>query len=347
MPTTMRAVQCKAWGGPRDLVLESVPVPEPGPGQVRIAVQAAGVNFADTLMIAGKYQEKPPFPFVPGLEAAGTIDAVGQGVIGIKEGDRVMAVLGRGAFAERALAPVDAVFPIPKTMDGPTAAGFPVAYGTSHVALRHRANLKAGETLVVHGAAGGVGLTAVQIGKILGATVIGTARGAEKLDVAKTNGAAHVIDYGAEDVRQRILELTDKRGADVIYDPIGGDIFDASLRCVAWEGRILTIGYASGRIPSVAANLLLVKNASVVGCYWGAYLKRDPAVIRKSFEELIGWYGDGLLAPHVSNTFQLEEVADALETLAARKSTGKVVIVTGITTLAADSRRNRPAAAAK
>ncbi len=335
----MRAVQCKAWGEPKSLVVEQIPVPEPGPGQVRIAVQAAGVNFADTLMIAGKYQERPEFPFVPGLEAAGEIDAVGEGVIGIKEGDRVMAILGRGAFAERALAPAEAVFHIPKSMDAMTAAGFPVAYGTSHVALRHRAQLKAGETLVVHGAAGGVGLTAVQIGKILGATVIGTARGAEKLDIAKTNGAQHVIDYGSEDVRARVLELTDKRGADVIYDPIGGDIFDASLRCVAWEGRILTIGYASGRIPSVAANLLLVKNVSIIGCYWGAYLKRDPSVIRKSFEELLGWYIDGLLAPHVSNTFQLEETPDALEMLLSRKSTGKVVIVTGITTLSADSRR--------
>ena len=172
---------------------------------------------------------------MPGLEAAGEIDAVGKGVIGLKEGDRVMAILGHGAFAERALAPAEAVFAIPKTMDVQHAAGFPVAYGTSHVALRHRANLKAGETLVVHGAAGGVGLTAVQIGKILGATVIGTARGAEKLDVAKANGAEHVIDYGSEDVRARVMELTDKRGADVIYDPIGGDIFDSSLRCVAWK----------------------------------------------------------------------------------------------------------------
>ena len=342
----MRAVQCKSWGGPKNLVLEEVPVPEPGPGQVRIAVQAAGVNFADTLMIAGKYQERPDFPFVPGLEAAGEIDAVGPGVIGIKEGDRVMAILGHGAFAERALAPAEAIFHIPKSMDALTAAAFPVAYGTSHVALRHRAHLKSGEILVVHGAAGGVGLTAVQIGKILGATVIGTARGAEKLNVAKANGAQHVIDYGSEDLRVRILELTDKRGADVIYDPIGGDIFDASLRCLAWEGRILTIGYASGRIPSVGANVLMVKNTSVIGCYWGAYLKRDPSVIRKSFDELIRWYGDGLLAPHVSNTFQLEETPDALEMLMARKSTGKVVLVTGITTLTADGRR-RPAGEAE
>jgi NADPH2:quinone reductase len=335
----MRAVLCKSWGGPRDLVLESVPVPEPGPGQVRIAVAAAGLNFADTLMIAGKYQERPDFPFVPGLEAAGEVDAVGAGVIGVKEGDRVMAILGHGAFAERALAPAEAVFHIPKTMDSATAASFPVAYGTSHVALRHRAGLKSGETLVVHGAAGGVGLTAVQIGKILGATVIGTARGPEKLDIAKANGAEHLVDYGSEDVRARILEITEKRGADVIYDPIGGDIFDASIRCIAWEGRILTIGYASGRIPSVAANLLLVKNAAVVGCYWGAYLKRDPAVIRKSFEELLGWYGDGLLAPHISGTFQLEEAPDALETLLQRRSTGKVVLVTGVTTLMSNGRR--------
>lgn len=336
---SMRAVLCKAWGGPRSLVIEQVPVPEPGRGQVRIAVQAAGVNFADTLMIAGKYQEKPPFPFVPGLEAAGEIDAVGPDVKNLSKGDRVMAVLSYGAFAERALAPVSAVFKIPKAMDISIAASFPVAYGTSHVALRHRAHLKAGETLLVHGAAGGVGLTAVQIGKVLGATVIGTARGADKLNVARTNGATHTIDYGSEDVRARVLEITNKRGADVIYDPIGGDIFDASVRSLAWEGRLLTIGYASGRIPSVPANLMLVKNASIVGCYWGAYLRQAPDVIRRSFEELLKWYGDGLLAPHISANFQLDEAAEALEMMLERKSTGKVVLVTGITTVSSDTRR--------
>ncbi len=327
----MRAVICKTWGEPRSLAVENVAVPEPGPGQLRLAVHAAGLNFADTLMVAGKYQEKPAFPFTPGTEAAGEVEAVGAGVKGIKEGDRVMAVLGHGAFAERALAPAAAAYKLPKSMDYATAAGFPVAYGTSHVALRHRAVLKAGETLLVHGAAGGVGLTAVQIGKVLGATVIGTARGAEKLDVAKTNGASHVIDYSREDVRERVLELTENKGADVIYDPVGGDVFDASLRCIAWEGRLLVIGFASGRIPSAPANRLLVKNCSAVGFYWGAYLRQDPGVIRRSFDELFQWYTDGLLAPHISSTFQLEEVADAMELMLARKSTGKIVLLTGVT----------------
>ncbi len=327
----MRAVICRSWGEPRNLAVENVAVPEPGPGHLRLAVQAAGLNFADTLMVAGKYQEKPSFPFTPGTEAAGEVEAVGAGVKGFKEGDRVMSILGHGAFAERALAPAAASYKLPKSMDYATAAGFPVAYGTSHVGLRHRANRKAGEVLLVHGAAGGVGLTAVQIGKVLGATVIGTARGSDKLDIAKTNGAGHVIDYSREDVRARFLETTGDAGADVIDDPVGGDIFDVSLRCIAWEGRLLVIGFASGRIPAAPANRLLVKNCSVVGFYWGAYLKKDPAVIRRSFDELLNWYTDGLLAPHISRTFQLEEVADAMELMLARKSTGKIVLLTGVT----------------
>jgi NADPH2:quinone reductase len=329
----MRAVVCRSWGGPRDLTIEERAVVDPAPGQVRLAVQAAGLNFADTLMVAGKYQEKPEFPFTPGTEVAGEVEALGAGVTGLKEGDRVMAILGHGAFAERALAPAAATFPIPPSMDYVTAAGFPVAYGTSHVALRHRAGLRAGETLLVHGAAGGVGLTAVQVGKVLGAQVIATARGQAKLDVAKANGAHHVIDYEREDVRARVLEMTKNAGANVIYDPVGGDVFDASLRCIAWEGRLLVIGFASGRIPEVPANRLLVKNFSVVGFYWGAYFRRDPQVIRRSFEELLGWYADGLLAPHVSATFELTEVADAMEQMLARRSTGKIVLLTGVTRL--------------
>jgi NADPH2:quinone reductase len=329
----MRAVVCRHHGPPSVLALEDLPDPVPGPGQVRLAVHAAGVNFADTLLVAGQYQEKPPFPFSPGLEAAGTVDAIGPGVTHLKVGQRALAVLGHGGFAELALAPAAATVPIPDTMDYVTAAGFAVAYGTSHVALRHRGRLQAGETLLVHGAAGGVGLTAVQIGKVMGATVIATARGADKLDIARANGADHAFDYSTEDVRARVMELTGNKGADVIYDPVGGDIFDASLRCLAWQGRLLVIGFAAGRIPSAPANLLLVKNASAVGVYWGAYMKRDPGVIRASFEELLRWYADGLLAPHVSNTFDLAEAAAALDMLKSRKSTGKVVVVTGRTRL--------------
>ena len=329
----MRAVVCRQYGPPSVLKLEELPDPVPGPGQVRLAVHAAGVNFADTLLVAGTYQEKPPFPFSPGLEAAGTVDAVGPGVTHLKPGQRVMAVLGHGGFADLALAPAAAAVPIPDTMDFVTAAGFAVAYGTSHVALRHRGRLQAGETLLVHGAAGGVGLTAVQIGKVMGATVIATARGADKLAVAKANGADHAIDYAAEDVKARVNEITGNKGADVIYDPVGGDVFDASLRCIAWEGRLLVIGFAAGRIPSAPANLLLVKNASAVGVYWGAYMRRNPGVIRASFEELLRWYAEGRLAPHVSNTFEMAEAAAALEMLQQRKSTGKVVVVTGRTRL--------------
>ncbi len=327
----MRAVQCKEWGDPAGLVVQHVDVPTPGKGQVRIAVQAAGLNFADTLMIAGKYQEKPPLPFTPGTEVAGIVDAVGPGVTEFSDGDRVMAVLGSGAFAERAVAPVSATYKIPKTMDFASAAAFPVAYGTSHVALRHRAHLRAGETLLVHGAAGGVGLTAVQIGKLLGATVIATARGTDKLNVAKANGADHLIDYGKENIRDRVLEITGNRGANVIYDPVGGDVFDASLRCVAWEGQILVIGFASGRIPNAPANRLLVKNFSLIGFYWGAYYRNDPGVIRRSFDELLGWQVDGLLSPYVSNTFPLEDAGEAMKMMMERRSTGKIVLMTGVT----------------
>ncbi|MDJ0949654.1 MAG: NADPH:quinone oxidoreductase family protein [Alphaproteobacteria bacterium] len=322
----MRAVLCRNWGEPTDLAVEEVPAPQPGPQQVRIAVYAAGVNFADTLLVAGKYQIKPDFPFSPGLEIAGVIDMPGDDAGDLKAGQRVMAVLDYGGFAEMAIADASRVFPIPDVMDFPTAAGFPVAYGTSHVALRRRADLRSGETLLVHGAAGGVGLTAVEIGKHLGARVIGTARGADKLAVAREYGAEEVVDYGEEDVRARVLELTDGKGADVIYDPVGGDVFDISRRCIAFEGRLLVIGFASGRISEIPANHPLVKNYSVVGTYWGSYLAKNPAVIRDSFVELLDWYAAGELKPLISNALPLSQASEALELLRARKSRGKVVL---------------------
>ena len=325
----MRAVVVREWTDPKDLNVDSLPVRDPDAGEVRIAVHAAGLNFADTLIVAGKYQEKPPFPFSPGMEAAGEIEAVGAGVTGLKEGDRVMALTGHGSFAERCVTAAKRVLKIPDSMGFADAAAFPVAYGTSHLALRHRGRLQAGETLLVHGAAGGVGLTAVQIGKVLGARVIGTARGAGKRAIAEANGAEETIDYSEEDVRSRVLELTGGKGANVIYDPVGGDVFDASLRCIAWEGRLLVIGFAAGRIPQAPANYLLLKNAAAVGVFWGAYMKNDPAVILAGFEELLGWYADGLLKPHISATFALEETAAAMAMLLGRKSTGKVVITTG------------------
>ncbi|HVO17463.1 MAG TPA: NADPH:quinone oxidoreductase family protein [Alphaproteobacteria bacterium] len=325
----MRAVLCRSRGGPDDLTIEDVPPPTPGPGQVVIGVRAAGLNFADTLIIAGKYQERPAYPFSPGMEVSGDILACGSGVTTLARGDRVMAIVGHGGFAEQALAPAERVLKIPASMDYAVAAGFPVAYGTSHVGLVHRAALKAGETLLVHGAAGGVGLTAVEIGKVLGATVIATASSADKLAVARSYGADHLIDYSREDVRERVLAATGGRGADVVYDPVGGDAFDASLRCTAFEGRIIVIGFASGKIPQIPANHLLVKNISAVGFYWGAYNRERPSVIRDSFVALLDWFVAGKLRPLVSQRFALEEAPAALKLLAARKATGKVVLTVG------------------
>ena len=327
----MRAVVCREFADPRRLKVEEIPSPKLGAGQVRIAIAAAGLNFADTLIVAGKYQEKPPFPFVPGLEAAGTVREVAPDVVDVKVGDRVIALLGTGAFAEEAVARADHLFRIPEGMDFVTAAGFSVAYGTSDIALHHRGNLKVGETLLVLGAAGGVGLTAVEIGKAMGATVIAAARGADKLAIAKAHGADATIDYTSEDLRARVKELTADRGADVVFDPVGGDAFDAALRATAWEGRILVIGFAAGRIPAAPANLLLVKNIATIGVFWGAYRKRSPAVLRDSFARLFAWWQEGLLKPHVSHRLPLAEVAEAMDLLLTRRSTGKVVLVTGAT----------------
>ncbi len=326
----MRAVLCHAWGGPDDLLLGEVPAPEPGPGEVALAVQAAGVNFADTLMIAGQYQEKPAFPFSPGLEAAGRVVAVGPEVTGIEPGMRVMALTDHGAFAESVIARAADVFPIPDTMPATVAAGFPITYGTAHGALRWLADLKPGETLLVHGAAGGVGLAAVEVGKALGAKVIATAGGPEKLAVAQAHGADGLIDYRGEDIRERVKVMTDGRGADVVFDPVGGTAFEASLRCTAWSGRLLIIGFAGGKVPQIPANILLVKNLSAMGFYWGSYRRHDPARLRGQFEELFAWYLDGRLKPLVSHELDLAEAPRALALLRDRAATGKVVLTTGL-----------------
>jgi NADPH2:quinone reductase len=317
---------CKALEGPDSLTLVDLPDPEPGACGVRIRVRAAGVNFADGLMLKGQYQEKPPLPFSPGLEVAGEIEAVGAGVRGLHPGQRVLAVVGHGGFAEKVVARVDDVVAIPDEMNAVTAAGFAIAYGTAHGALRWRADLHAGETLLVHGAGGGVGLTAVECGKAMGAKVIATARGADKLRVAKEHGADHVLDSEADDVRAAVKELTGGMGADVVYDPVGGAMFDASLRCIAWEGRIVVIGFASGTVPQIPANILLVKNAAVLGFYWGSYRKHDPERLRAGYHELFDWYRAGRLRPHVGTTLPLEQAADAIRLLTERRSVGKVVI---------------------
>lgn len=326
----MRAVLCRELKGPDGLSIADVPSPAlGGPTSVRIAMHAAGINFADTLIVAGQYQEKPALPFVPGLEGAGVVVEVGAAVTRVKPGDRVMATFIQGAFAEEAVTEENEVWPIPSSMDFATAAGFSVTYGTSHVGLKHRAALKAGETLLVHGAAGGVGLTAVELGKLMGATVIATASSAAKLALARAYGADHVIDTSSDDLRERVRAITGGRGADVIYDPVGGDLFDASVRLLSWEGRLLVVGFASGRIPQAPANILLVKNCSVVGFFWGAYRKNGPAVMRASFEELLNWYAAGRLKPHVSKRYDLAEAGQAMTEMQQRRITGKVILVTG------------------
>ena len=279
---------------PDALELADLPTPEPGACGVRIRVRAAGVNFADSLMLAGRYQEKPSLPFTWASSSRARSRPVRRRA-GLQRGQRVLAVVSHGAFAEQ-VARAEDVVPLPDDMDDVTAAGFAIAYGTAHGALRWRAGLHAGESLVVHGAGSGVGLTAVECGKAIGAVVIATAR-EEKLAVARDHGADHAVDSEDPDLKGRLRELTDGRGADVVYDPVGGAVFDASLRAIAWEGRIVIIGFASGQVPQIPANLLLVKNASVVGFYWGSYRKHDPERLRDSFRELFVWHREGRIRP--------------------------------------------------
>jgi NADPH2:quinone reductase len=323
----VKAVLCHEPGDLASLRLSDAPSIRPSEGAVRIGVRACGVNFADLLGVRGQYQVKPPPPFAPGLEVAGEILELGPGVEHLAVGQRVAALSLYGGFAEEVTVPAAGVVGLPDAMDFETAAGFLVAYGTSHVALDHRAHLQPGEVLLVHGAAGGVGLTAVELGKRMGATVIATASTPEKLALAREYGADHTINYRDEDFRQRVKALTGGAGANVIYDPVGGDVFTTSLRCIAWEGRLLVIGFASGTIPQVPANYTLVKNCAVVGVYWGAYLQREPAVLRRSFEQLLAWYAEGLLKPHISERLPLERAAEALQRLADREAKGKLVLV--------------------
>jgi NADPH:quinone reductase len=323
----MRAVRCHQWGIPDVLRLDEFESPGLRPEQVRIRVHAAGINFADTLMVAGKYQVKPPFPFTPGLEVAGEVIEVGAAVRNLRPRQRVLAVLRRGGgYADEATVDAAAVVPIPDAMDFVTAAAFPVAYGTSHFALTHRGGLKPGETMLVLGAAGGVGLTAVEIGKHLGARVIAAAGGPDKLAVARQHGADEVIDYRSESIRDRVRDLTGGLGADVVYDPVGGDAFDQALHAVNWEARMLVIGFASGRIQSVPANLILVKNISVIGVVWGAQAERDPVLVSRNLAELLRWWEAGRLKPLVAKTFPLAEAGAAMQALLSRRHAGRIVL---------------------
>lgn len=323
----MQAIVCHQLTGPAALRLVETAEPRPGPGQVRIRVRACGVNFADSLITRGQYQKQPQPPFSPGFEVSGEVLELGAGVNAIAIGQRVIAMTPHGGYAEQVIADITRCVPMPAAMSWEHGAAFPVVFGTSHVALSHRARLRAGETLVVHGAAGGVGLTAVAIGKHLGATVIATANGPEKLAVARAHGADHLIDTSHEDVRTRIRELTHGRGADVVYDPVGGELFTASLRSIAFAGRIVIIGFASGAVPQIAANHLLVKNVDVIGLNWPAYAELNPRVMSESFQTLMQWYLDGAIVPHVSATYPLEQAIEALNHVLLRKSTGKVVLL--------------------
>jgi len=314
-------------GGPRALRRQELGSLRARPGQVVIDVKAAGCNFFDILITQGKYQVRPELPFSPGAEVAGTVREVGIGVERFSVGDRVSALLEHGGFASTVAAPQERVFPMPSKMTFEEAAALGLVYQTSYVGLVHRANLQAGETLLVHAAAGGVGLSAVQIGVALGARVIGTAGTPEKLDLVKRNGADVVINYRDQDWVERVKELTAGRGADVIYDPVGGETFDLSTKCIAFEGRILIIGFASGTIPSAQMNRVLVKNFSLVGLHWGLYFERNPQVLQDAQNAISQLYAAGKITPVVSATYPLVEAAAALEALGSRKTTGKLVLI--------------------
>ncbi|MFZ6813125.1 NADPH:quinone oxidoreductase family protein [Undibacterium sp. Rencai35W] len=322
----MKAVLCKAWGLPDTLVVEDLPDLVAGAGQVVIDVKAAGVNFPDVLIIQNKYQFKPELPFTPGSELSGVVRAVGEGVSKINVGDKVIAFIGHGAFAQQVIAPAQAVMPMPPDMDFDTAAAITLTYGTSHHAVVDRAQLKAGETMLVLGAAGGVGLAAIEIGKALGARVIAAASSDEKLAICKEHGADLTINYSTEDLREAIKAATDGKGPDVIYDPVGGIYAEPAFRSIAWRGRYLVIGFANGEIPKLPLNLTLLKGASLVGVFWGEFAKREPKANMAAMRELMGWLAEGKIKPHISGRYALKDTAIALNDISARKVTGKVVI---------------------
>ncbi|MAT83014.1 MAG: NADPH:quinone oxidoreductase [Gammaproteobacteria bacterium] len=322
----MKAVLCKAFGPPESLVMEDVPAPEPRAGEVLVDVHACGLNFPDVLMIQGKYQSQPPFPFAPGGEIAGTVAALGEGVEGYAVGDRVFAGIGFGGFAEQVVVKARALKPVPDTMTLQQASGISTTYGTSYYALKQRADLKAGETLLVLGAAGGVGLAAVELGKAMGARVIAAASTAEKLEVARKAGADEVIDYSDGELKEKVKALTDGKGADVIYDPVGGELFDQCMRCVNWYGRVLVIGFAAGDIPKVPINLILLKSCQVVGVFYGAWSARCPDEAADNFREILELQQQGRIDPLVGAEYPLAEYAEALRCLMERRAIGKVVV---------------------
>ncbi len=320
---TMKAWQVRAWGEPEEMTLADVPIPEPAAGEIRIANRAAALNFFDILQIQGKYQIKPPFPFTPGAEVSGLVDALGEGITKLAVGDRVLAMPMGGAFAEYSLAPAARVFRVPAGMDFHEAAAMPIVYHTSYFALKTRAALQNGEWLLVHAGASGVGMAAIQIGKALGARIIATAGSQAKLDFCRSQGAEYALDYRDASWMDRVKEFTSGRGADVIYDPVGGDIFDLSTKCIAPEGRLLVVGFASGRIPSIQANRILLKDIAIVGVHWGAYVREHPEYPGEAQQALEAMR----VRPVVGNRYRLEDAPAALRDLAERKVIGKAVLL--------------------
>jgi NADPH2:quinone reductase len=322
----MKALLCTQWGLPETLVVQDVPDLVPQDGQAVVDVHAAAVNFPDTLIIQNKYQFKPPLPFSPGGECAGVVRAVGAGVKHVKPGDRVIAFTGWGAFAEQVAADARQLIPLPQELDFATGSAFVMTYATSYHALKDRAALKAGETLLVLGASGGVGLAAIEIGKALGARVIAAASSAAKLAVCREHGADEVLNYAEGDLREQLKTLTQGKGVDVVYDPVGGAFTEAALRSLAWRGRLLVVGFANGEIPNLPANLPLLKGASIVGVFWGDYVRREPMNNLQDLRALFGWLKEGKLRPHIAGTYPLARGAEAIRQLMDRKVSGKLVI---------------------
>ncbi len=326
MGPTMKALLCKEYGPAENLVIEDVPAPVPGKGAIRIGVRACGVNYPDNLMIAGKYQVQPPLPFSPGFELAGEILELDNSVSHLQVGQRVAATSMGGAMAEEICVPATNAVPIPDTMEFTTAAGFIITYGTSYHALRQRAQLQPGESLLVLGAGGGVGLTAVEIGGLMGAEVYAAASSADKLELAASRGATHLINYAEGGLRDQVRQQNGDKDIDVIYDPVGGELFDDCLRLINWGGRILVIGFASGNIQKIPANMPLLKGASIVGVFWGTFVQREPAVNVENMKELLAWFEQEKLKPCISRTYSLEDAPLAMKALLERRASGKLVV---------------------
>ncbi len=322
----MKAYVCREFGPVESHKVEEIEDPRAEAGQVVVDVKAAGVSFPDVLIVQGKYQFQPPFPFSPGGEIAGVISETGEGVVDWKVGDRVIAMTGNGGIAEKVVAFEMTLMPLPETMDFKDGAAFPLNYGTTYHALKQRGQLQAGETLLVTGAGGGVGTTAIEIGKAMGARVIAAASTDEKLGIAKNLGADEVINYSDGELKEKVKALTNGLGADVIYDPIGGDIFMQCMRCINWKGRVLVIGFASGPIPEVPTNLALLKGCSIVGVFWGRFTGAEPEENSQNFNELFALHAEGKLKPQITKSYSLDDAAEAISSLENRKATGKVVI---------------------